>query len=67
MIKAEDTLKKLVAESGKTNAQLAAELHMSRQSLHQYMTRNPEGIKLNVFQSILDKLGYEVTVRRKEH
>lgn len=65
MIKVEETLKTLIEESGKTNTQLASELGMSRQSLHQYISRKPEEIRLNVFQDILDKLGYEITLKKK--
>lgn len=65
MIKVEETLKRLIDESGKTNTQIAAELGMSRQSLSQYMTRKPEKIRLNVLQAILDNLGYELTLKSK--
>ena len=65
MIKVEETLKTLIDESGKTNTQIAAELGMSRQSLSQYMTRKPEEIRLNVLQTILDNLGYELTLKKK--
>lgn len=65
MIKAEEALNRLIDESGKTKTQLAAELGMSRQSLSQYITRKPEEIRLNVFQNILDKLGYELTLKKK--
>lgn len=65
MIKAEETLNRLIDESGKTKTQLATELGMSRQSLNQYLTRKPEEIRLNVFQNIIDKLGYELTLKKK--
>lgn len=65
MIKAEETLNRLIDESGKTKTQLATELGMSRQSLNQYLTRKPEEIRLNVLQNILDKLGYELTLKKK--
>lgn len=65
MIKAEEALNRLIDESGKTKTQLAAELGMSRQSLNQYLTRKPEEIRLNVFQNILDRLGYEITLKSK--
>lgn len=65
MIKAEETMNRLIEESGKTRTQLASELGMSRQSLHQYISRKPEEIRLNVFQDILDKLGYELTLKKK--
>lgn len=65
MIKVEETLKRLIDESGKTNTQIASELGMSRQSLNQYMTRKPEEIRLNVLQAILDNLGYELTLKSK--
>lgn len=65
MIKAEETLNRLIDESGKTKTQLATELGMSRQSLNQYLTRKPEEIRLNVFQNIIDKLGYELALKSK--
>lgn len=65
MIKVEETLKRLIDESGKTNTQIAAELGMSRQSLNQYISRKPEEIRLNILQSILDNLGYELTLKSK--
>ncbi len=65
MIKAEKTLNQLIEESGKTRTQLASELGMSRQSLSQYITRKPEEIRLNMFQNILDNLGYELTLKKK--
>ena len=65
MIKVEETLKTLIDESGKTNTQIASELGMSRQSLNQYISRKPEEIRLNILQSILDNLGYELTLKSK--
>ena len=65
MIKVEETLKALIDESGKTNTQIASELGMSRQSLNQYISRKPEEIRLNILQSILDNLGYELTLKSK--
>jgi len=65
MIKVEETLKTLIDESGKTHTQIASELGMSRQSLNQYISRKPEEIRLNILQSILDNLGYELTLKSK--
>lgn len=65
MIKVEEALKALIDESGKTHTQIASELGMSRQSLNQYISRKPEEIRLNILQSILDNLGYELTLKSK--
>lgn len=61
----EKTVDKLRIEKGLINTQLAKELNMSRQSLNQFVKRNPESIKLNVFQRILDKLGHELIIIKK--
>lgn len=65
MIDAGKTMQELMEKRGKTKIGYAQELGMSRQLLHQYMTRNPDTIKLNIFQAFLDGLGYEIVIREK--
>nr|DAE92074.1 MAG TPA: Cro/C1-type HTH DNA-binding domain protein [Myoviridae sp. ct5xZ3] len=55
----------IMEEKKITVTQLAKDLGMSRQSLHQYISRNPEGMKFNVMNEIMEKLGYEIVVVEK--
>ena len=53
-------------EAEKVNkTELAKNIGMSRQSLHQYLTRKPEAIRFDVVSNILDKMGYEIKIVKK--
>ena len=47
-----------------SQTELAAKLGMSRQSLHQYLTRKPEAIKFDVARKILGTLGYSIKIEK---
>ena len=47
-----------------SQTELAAKLGMSRQSLHQDLTRKPEGIRFDVACKILEKLGYSIKIEK---
>ncbi|MFR8684410.1 MAG: helix-turn-helix domain-containing protein [Enterocloster sp.] len=64
MLEARGILIGLISDSGKTKTRIAADLGMSRQSLDQYM-RKDKRLRLDVFERILDSLGYELTVKKK--
>lgn len=65
MIKPDVIISEIMEEKKLNNTRLANDVGMSRQSLHQIMSRNPDGMKLNTFQKILEVMGYEIKVVKK--
>ncbi len=65
MIKPDMVISEIMEEKKLNNTKLANDVGMSRQSLHQIMSRNPDGMKLNTFQKILEAMGYEIKVVKK--
>lgn len=65
MIKPDVIISEIMEEKKLNNTRLANDVGMSRQSLHQIMSRNPDGMKLNTFQKILEAMGYEIQVVKK--
>ena len=65
MIKPDVVISEIMEAKKISNTKLANDVGMSRQSLDQIMTRNPDGMKLNTFQKILETMGYEVQVVKK--
>ena len=65
MIKADVAIKALMEEKQIASTRIAEQMGMSRQSLNQYLTRKPESLRLDVFQGILDILGYELQIVKK--
>lgn len=65
MIKPDMIISEIMEEKKLNNTKLANDVGMSRQSLHQIMSRNPDGMKLNTFQKILEAMGYEIKVVKK--
>ncbi len=65
MIKPDAVISGIMEEKNFSNTKLANDIGMSRQSLHQIMSRNPDGMKLNTFQKILEAMGYEIQVVKK--
>lgn len=65
MINASEEIEKIMAKKNVSKSHLAKEMGMSRQSLNQYMTRKPESLRLDVLQSALDVLGYELAIVEK--
>ena len=48
-----------------SQTELASSLGMSRQSLHQYLTRKPENIRFDIVWKALDKMGYSIKIEKK--
>ena len=65
MINASEEIEKIMEKKNVSKSHLAKEMGMSRQSLNQYMTRKPESLRLDVLQSALDVLGYELAIVEK--
>ena len=65
MIKPDMVISEIMEEKKLNNTKLANDVGMSRQSLHQIMSRNPDGMKLNTCQKILEAMGYEIKVVKK--
>ena len=65
MVKPDKVISEIMEKKKVNNTKLARDIGMSRQSLHQIMARNPDGMKLSTFQKILEAMGYEIQIVKK--
>jgi len=65
MVDGAEVVKRLMKSEKVTQTELADSIQTSRQAVSQMLNRNSDGIKLNSFQRMIEAMGYEVVIQKK--